>query len=91
MQCSKNAQNSIDSKYIIFQKNDENFAYSMNTITSTIFIIFFIFLFLCLKYGIFWIMLKVQRTQYFRECWEFWAFNEHYHLKNLQNLYIQST
>ena len=42
MQCSKNAQSSVDSKYIIFQKNDENFAYSTNTITSIIFIYIYI-------------------------------------------------
>ena len=42
MQCSKNAQSSVDSKYIIFQKNDENFAYSTNTITSIIFIYIYV-------------------------------------------------
>ena len=52
MQCSKNAQSSVDSKYIIFQKNDENFAYSTNTITSIIFIYIYIYI-LCLKYIIF--------------------------------------
>ena len=45
MQCSKNAQSSVDSKYIIFQKNDENFAYSTNTITSIIFIYIYIYIY----------------------------------------------
>ena len=44
MQCSKNAQSSVDSRYIIFQKNDENFAYSTNTITCIIFIYIYIML-----------------------------------------------
>ena len=64
MQCSKNAQSSVDSKYIIFKKNDENFAYSTNTITSIIFIYIYIYIYIYIMFEVHNFLNNAQSSMY---------------------------